>query len=124
VRLRASCDPGAKLWVSAQLLRDRQRWAAGWLRMDDVVLRVEDGGEEEAPAHDKEDGEEEDEKQQQQQQQQPKGRRDRSTNSNKTKKIVVRGSVGTGAPCRKCSGTGWRPCSGCRGEGRADLIVL
>lgn len=27
--LQASCDAGAQLWVNAQNLKDRQRWAAG-----------------------------------------------------------------------------------------------
>lgn len=140
VRLRASCDPTARLWVSALLLRDRARWAAGWLRMDDVVLARVDGGgggEDEVQEGGQESGRDDGGKEDDDgdaaasststakaKRRGGRGRRGGNSGNTNNSKIVMRGSVGTGAPCRKCSGTGWRPCTGCKGEGRSDLIVL
>ncbi|GAX77780.1 hypothetical protein CEUSTIGMA_g5223.t1 [Chlamydomonas eustigma] len=35
--MQASCDNNAQLWVNADVLRDRQRWAAGWLLMSEMA---------------------------------------------------------------------------------------
>ncbi|GBF96823.1 hypothetical protein Rsub_09679 [Raphidocelis subcapitata] len=39
--LQASCDASAQIWVNAQNLRDRQRWAAGWLQMSEILGQAE-----------------------------------------------------------------------------------
>jgi tryptophan-rich hypothetical protein len=156
-RLRASCDPSARIWVSAQLLRDRTRWAAGWLRMDDVVLQrqqlreeeeEEEEGEEdeegggsaapasaaaaEAPAKDREEEEQEDKDEEEGEEGEStstskrkakKKSKSKKKDSSRSTKMLV-GGGGGGVACQRCSGTGWRPCSACKGEGRAELIVL
>ncbi|KAI8469723.1 MAG: hypothetical protein J3K34DRAFT_273916 [Monoraphidium minutum] len=35
--LAASCDPAAQLWVNSENLKDRARWAAGWLQMSEIL---------------------------------------------------------------------------------------
>ncbi|KIZ07540.1 hypothetical protein MNEG_0402 [Monoraphidium neglectum] len=34
--MQASCDATAQLWVNSDNLKDRQRWAAGWLQMSEI----------------------------------------------------------------------------------------
>mmetsp|Transcript_17161 Transcript_17161/g.43041 ORF Transcript_17161/g.43041 Transcript_17161/m.43041 type:complete len:256 (-) Transcript_17161:556-1323(-) len=41
--MQASCDPAAQIWVNRDSLRDRARWAAGWLPMSEVGGRLPDG---------------------------------------------------------------------------------
>ena len=43
VELTATCDPLAKIWLNAALLKDRQRWAGGWLQKSEL-LETEEGG--------------------------------------------------------------------------------
>ena len=115
------------------MLRDRSRWAAGWLRMDDVVLvrqqhQEEEVGEEEQQQEEQQEDQEHQEEQQEQEEarghrKKKKARRRGDGNAKASSKIVVRGS-GLGVACRRCEGTGWRPCTACKGEGRAELIVL
>jgi tryptophan-rich hypothetical protein len=37
--LVASCDETARFWVNAKILKDRQRWAAGWLTLEEIAGR-------------------------------------------------------------------------------------
>eukprot|EP00195_Chlamydomonas_chlamydogama_P009929 CAMPEP_0202906202 /NCGR_PEP_ID=MMETSP1392-20130828/37761_1 /ASSEMBLY_ACC=CAM_ASM_000868 /TAXON_ID=225041 /ORGANISM="Chlamydomonas chlamydogama, Strain SAG 11-48b" /LENGTH=139 /DNA_ID=CAMNT_0049594593 /DNA_START=316 /DNA_END=735 /DNA_ORIENTATION=+ len=34
--LQASCDPTQQLWLNSAILKDRAKWAAGWLQMSEM----------------------------------------------------------------------------------------
>jgi tryptophan-rich hypothetical protein len=37
--LRSSCDETVQFWINAQVLKDRRRWAAGWMTLEEIVER-------------------------------------------------------------------------------------
>jgi tryptophan-rich hypothetical protein len=34
--LMAACDPNARVWLNAKLLKNRQLWSAGWQSLDEM----------------------------------------------------------------------------------------
>jgi tryptophan-rich hypothetical protein len=44
VLMVATCDGNAKLWLNMANLKDRSRWAAGWLQRTDMAALQGGGG--------------------------------------------------------------------------------
>jgi tryptophan-rich hypothetical protein len=116
--LQASCDSSTQLWVSAQTLRNRGCWAAGWLTLTEMM----DGGAT-----------------------QPDTATASSSSSSSSSnadsaagKVQQQGqpaaagaAAAAAAPtqplrnaCQSCAGVGWKACPACGGRGRAQLVEL
>ena len=96
VLLAATCDESSQLWVNLQNLKERRRWASGWLQKTEMLglaeqLRGAPGGVAAAP---------------QQQQQQQGGGTPGSSGGAPQQQLV-------GTACKACGASGALPCPLC-----------